>query len=359
MMTETKQAEDVSRRHAMALHHNSMVVDMHCDAHLDVIRSRGKGENRVLERRHLPLWRSGGVDAVVLNTIPKFGPDPYPYRTSPVRNFLLMLDAIQQEIAETPRHFLLALEPDDILRARREGKIGLILGLEGAEAIETDLGLLRCYYRLGLRVMNLTWHQRNLVADGVSEPSGAGLSNFGRAVVEELNRLGIIIDVSHLSPAGVDDVLERSEVPIMASHSNAKALCDHQRNLDDDRIARISEHGGMVGVVFLGRFVAHANPTLEDVLEHTDHILHVAGAGQIGIGPDYVDFAHDMIIAARSVAGPNQPVNEEKIPYAEGLEDVSKLANFTTGLVRRGYEDKTIQGILGENFINLWRKIRR
>ncbi|MCK4981786.1 MAG: membrane dipeptidase, partial [Victivallaceae bacterium] len=233
-----------------------------------------------------------------------------------------------------------------------------ILGLEGAEAIETDLGLLRCYYRLGLRVMNLTWHQRNMVADGVAEPSNSGLSNFGRELVRELNRLGILIDLSHLSPKGVSDVLELSEMPVMASHSNAKAICDHQRNLDDTQIANIAKYGGMVGVVFLGRFVSHQKPTLNDVLNHVDHIISIAGANNVGMGPDYMDFSHDIIIASRRVAGPGQPIDEKEVIYAEGLENASKLANFIAGLVKCGYEDKIIRGILGENFINLWRKLR-
>lgn len=343
---------------ALQLHRDALVVDMHSDVHLDVIRLRGRGETRVLQRRHLPRWREGGVDAVVLNTLAKFGPEPYPYRTTPVRNQLLAMDAIHQEIAESPECFTLVLEPDDIPRARREGKVGLMLGVEGAEAVETDLGLLRCYYRLGLRVMNLSWHHRNLAADGVAEPSDAGLSHFGRALVGELNRLGILIDLSHLSPSGVEDVLERSRAPVMASHSNAKAVCDHQRNLDDRQIRAIAARGGMVGAVFLGRFVDSRRPTLERVLDHLDHMRGLAGNEHLGIGPDYCDHAEDMIISARRVAGPGQPVDDRTIPFAEGLEDAGKLPRFTQGLVARGYDEAAIRGILGENFLQLFRTVR-
>jgi len=311
----------------------------------------------VLERRHLPLWKEGGVNVVVLNTLPKFGPDPYPYCTTPVRNALLLMDAVHQEISESPDYFRLVIEPDDIRKAQDENRIGIILGLEGAECVETDLGLLRSYYRLGLRVMNLTWHQRNLVADGVAEPSDAGLSRFGRELVAEANRLGIIIDVSHLSPRGIDDVLSLSDAPVMASHSNAKAVYDHERNLDDSHLNRIASEGGMVGVVFLGRFVGES-PTLEGVLDHVANMLRVAGVGHVGMGPDYADHAHDMIIAARRVAGPDQPVSDITIPYARGLEHAGKLPDFTRGLVARGYDDATICGILGENFITLFRKVR-
>jgi len=349
---------EVQANRALQLHREMLVVDMHSDVHLDVLRLRGRGETHVLERRHLSRWQAGSVNAVVLNTIAKFGPDPYPYRTTPVQNYLFTIDAIHREIAESPRCFQLVLEPKDILQARREGKIGLIIGLEGAEAVESDLGLLRCYYRLGLRVMNLTWHHRNLAADGVAEPSGSGLSHFGRALVRELNRLGIIIDLSHLSPQGVDDVLDLSDSPVMASHSNAKALCDHNRNLDDRQIARISSNGGMIGVVFLGRFVAEKDPTLDHVLDHVDHIAGIAGTEHVGIGPDYCDHAEDMIISARRVAGPHQPVDDPTIPFAKGLEDAGRLPCLTQGLVARGYDDAAIQGILGENFLNLFQKVR-
>lgn len=342
---------------SLRLHHNSLIVDMHSDVHLDVIRSRSQGETRVLERRHFPRWKKGGAHVVVLNSMARFGLDTYPYRTSPVHNFLHMADAILQEVAESPDHFLLILQPDDILRAQKEGKIGVLLGVEGAEPVEQDLGFLRCYYRLGLRIITLTWHQRNQVADGVAEPSNSGLSNFGRALLKEMNQLGMLIDVSHLSKSGVKDVIELSEQPVMASHSNARVICEDQRNLDDWQIKGIAEKGGMVGVVFLGRFVAPQNPTISHVLDHVDHIAKLIGADRVGMGPDYTDFCQDMIISARRAGGPNLPINVSDIPYADGVEDVTKLINFTKGLVSRGYTDEEIRGILGENFLRLFRKV--
>jgi len=268
-----------------------------------------------------------------------------------------MADAIQQEIAESPDHFLLILQPDDILRAQKEGKIGILLGVEGAEPVEQDLGFLRCYYRLGLRIMTLTWHQRNQVADGVAEPSNSGLSNFGRALIKEMNRLGILIDVSHLSKNGVRDVLELSAQPVIASHSNSRVICEEQRNLDDWQIKGIAEKGGVIGVVFLGRFVAPENPTILHALDHVDYIATLIGTDHIGMGPDYTDFCQDMIIQARRRTGTNLPINVSNIPYADGVEDVTKLFNFTKGLVSRGYADEEIRGILGENFLRFFRSV--
>lgn len=342
---------------ALRLHDESLVIDIHSDIHLDVIRCRGRGETRVLERRHFPRWKQGGINAVVLNTMAKFGPEIYPYRASPVHNYMLMIDAIQQEIRESPDCFYQIFGPDDLERAAEDERIGIMLGLEGAEPLEMNLGFLRCYHRLGLRIMTLTWHQRNQVADGVAEPSNSGLSNFGREVVDELNRLGIMIDLSHLSKRGVKDVLEISRQPVVASHSNADAVCSHQRNLEDWQIKGIGENGGLIGVNFLGRFVAAENPTASDVLDHVDHIAGLISPAHMGMGPDYTDFCQDMIISSRRLAGPGQPVDDPDIPYAEGLSDVAELSNFTRGLVARGYGDDDIRGILGKNFLRVFKQV--
>jgi len=349
--------EAAAERRALKLHNESLVIDCHSDVHLDVIRSRGRGETKVFERRHFPRWKEGGLNIVVLNTLAKFGPDPYPYRTSPVHNFLLMTDAIRQEIQESPDCLFQVLEPDDIEKARQDERIGILLGLEGTEPLEMNLGFLRSYHRLGLRVMNLAWHIRSQVADGTSEPSNSGLSNFGREVVREANRLGILIDFSHLSKAAVRDTFELCQQPVIASHSNVNAIFNHERNLDDWQIKGIAEGGGLIGVVFLGRFVVEENPTLSDVLDHVDYIAKLVGPEHICMGPDYTDFCQDMIIDARRAAGPTMPAGGVDIPYADGVEEVTKLSNFTRGLVARGYNDDDIRGILGENFLRVFRQV--
>ncbi len=345
------------QKRAETLHRDALVIDCHCDVHLHMIRERGKGRTHVLRDTFFERWKKSGVNVVVLNTMAKFGPEVYPYRTSPVHNYMLMADAVHQEILESSECFYPVLSPEDIEKNRGGERIGILLGLEGAEPVEMNLGFLRCYHRLGLRIMNLTWHQRNQVADGVAEPSNSGLSNFGREVVREMNHLGIMIDVSHLSKRGIDDVLDLSTQPVIASHSNAQAVCGHERNLDDNHIRRISEAGGMVGVVFLGRFVSDRNPSLSNVLEHVQHIESIAGPKHIGMGPDFTDNCQDMIISSRRVAGPNQPVDDVSIPYAKGLETMEELPNFTAGLLSLGYSEEAVRGALGENFFRLFEKI--
>lgn len=342
------------QEYAARFHGDGLVVDVHCDVHLDLVRSRAAGERQVLERRHLPAWRAGGVGLVVLNTIPKFGPDPYPYVTTPVHNYLYMLDCLHQELDESPHAFALVRTPSDVAKAQTEGKLGIIIGVEGAEPLGTDLSLLRCYHRLGLRVLTLTWHHRNSVADGVSEPSASGLSNFGREVVSEANRLGIVLDVSHAGPRAVRDTLARSSVPIMASHSNARALCDHERNLHDDELRGIAEQEGLIGVTFLGRFVADDDPTLEDVVGHVEHLFDVVGPEHVALGTDYTTGGQDLIIEARRVGGPDQPTTDATIPYARGLESYDGLPALAARLIERGHTQAHVDAILGGNFLRLF-----
>jgi membrane dipeptidase len=340
---------DASARAAARLHEQELVVDLHNDVNLDVLRSRARGAVRVLTDRYLPRWRRAGLDLVVLNSIPKIGLEAHPYVTTPVHNMLAMLDAIRSEIAESDGALALVTGAADIDRARSEGRVGIVIGVEGAEALGTHLCNLRMFHALGLRVLTLTWHQRNLIADGVSEPSGSGLSNLGREIVSEAERLGMLLDVSHASPRTVVDVLERTSRPIVASHSNARAVHDHERNLPDELVREIADRGGVIGVVFIARFVAAGRATIDDVVRHVLHLCEVGGPEAVALGPDYVDGCHDLIIDSRRVAGPGQPVDEPSIPFVEGLEGVEGIPDLTAALLRAGLDEPSVIGILGRN----------
>ncbi len=196
--------------------------------------------------------------------------------------------------------------------------------------------MLRQFYRLGLRNLGLAWNHRNAACDGVAESrTNGGLTEFGVKVVEECNQLGIILDVSHLSPAGVADVLAVSQRPIIASHSNARALCDHPRNLTDAQMEAIAAQGGVIGVTFVDSFLNRANPqeaSLDDIVANIEYMLGVVGPDHVALGSDFDGWT-----------------------MAQEIKDASCYPLITQKLVERGHTPKVIRQILGENLFRVMR----
>lgn len=321
---------------ALALHRSAIVVDGHCDTLGDIAEGqRGLGERSDLGEVDLPRLREGGVTAQIFAC---FVP-VHEYRRGATRHALQRLDAFHETLETNPDQLLLATGAADIHRAKAEGKVAGILGLEGAEAIDGSLEVLRAFHRLGVRNLGLTWNFRNEVADGVLEGSEAeGLTGFGVQVIEECNRLGILIDVSHLAGAGLQGVLQASQKPIIASHSNAKALCDFLRNLSDAEIEAIASDGGLVGVTFVPSFltVPRTNATMDHVLDHLDHMIQVAGPEHVMIGSDFDGM------------GPLTP---------KGLEDVTRYPWLTAGMLARGHSEETVRKVLGLNFLRVFEQV--
>jgi membrane dipeptidase len=319
------------------LHRESIVFDAHCDTLQKVLG----GERRLGERSEeghadLPRLREGGITAQIFALF--VSPNHFPKGAA--RQALRLLDVFYQELEENADQLTLAATASDIERAKAEGKVAGILSLEGAEALEGDLGVLRAFYKLGVRNIGLTWNLRNAAADGVDETrSSSGLANFGVQLVQEMNRLGIMIDISHLSPTGVRDVLHVSEAPVIASHSNAYALCPHRRNLTDEQLEGVASKGGVVGVTFVPRFVTEDEnqATLKRVLDQIDYMVKTMGVDHVGLGSDFDGFF-----------GPEQ---------VRGLEDVTRLPRLTAGLVERGYSEEDVKKILGGNFLRVFREV--
>jgi membrane dipeptidase len=329
---------------AAELHRDAIVVDGHSDVFCDVAERRLRGETNVLARLHLPAWRAGGVDVVVttLYVEPAHKPD------RALRRALTLLGAGLNDIDETPE-VVLCRTGAEIRAAVARGQIAFVLAIEGGECIQDGLESLRVFHQLGLRLLGLTWNQRNLLAEGVGEArSGGGLTTLGRAVVAEANRLGVVLDVSHLSDRSFWDLVETSRAPIVASHSNARALCGHPRNLDDDQIRAVVASGGIIGINLVSSFITNdpAAATLEGALDHIDYLAKLVGPEHIALGPDYADF----LVAALGMTVDNGP---RSLTYVAGCEKVSDLPNVTVGLLRRGYGEDAIRGILGENFLRI------
>ena len=205
---------------------------------------------------------------------------------------------------------------------------------------------------------SLTHSARNIISDGCGEPTGAGLSKFGRRVVQELNRQRILIDISHISDAGFWDVLELSDAPIIATHSNCRALCNHSRNLTDDMIKALVDKGGIVCLNFFPSFVKAENPSVDDLLDHIDRISKLVGPQYVGLGPDFCAGRWDFVLRSWWSRG-SADHNARRLPvdYPTGVEDITKMPNVTRGLVSRGYSDSEIEGILGANFLRLFERV--
>lgn len=321
---------------AVALHREAVVIDAHADILCDVRMRRRDGETEVLRRLHLPRLRAGGLDVVVFAVyLWTYMPE------SALRESLLMIDDLKQEIAESADEIYLATSMADLEPQRRQGRIAALLSLEGAEPLGTDLGILRLMYEVGLRALGLTWFRRTMVADGTGEEeAGGGLTTFGRAVVRECGRLGMLVDVSHLSERGFWDVMRVANGPVIASHSNARSLCDHPRNLTDDQLRAIAASGGAVGLNAWHTFVDTERPSLERLLDHGVYMAEVMGPGRAGLGLDLLEY----------IPHPGY----ESLP---GLADASRAGAITRSLVERGLSEQEIRGILGENWLRVWEQV--
>ncbi len=325
----------VTPEEVRALHRESLIVDTHCDALGAVVRGeRRLGERSTQGQFDLPRALEGGVTAELLAIYLKT-----PQPGSCMRQTVEYLDAFHREVEAFSDVAVAATRVDDVLRAKEQGKVALILTIEGAEALEGDLSFLRVCHRLGVRSLGLTWNRRNEAADGVGElRTGGGLSEFGVQLVKECNRLGILIDMAHLAPAGVEDVLELSEAPVVVTHGNSHALVPFVRNLTDAQLEAIAAKGGAVGVTAVPRFLSENEDRapLSALLDHVDHMVKVMGEDGVGIGTDF-----DGVRDAR----------------VEGLEDASTMPHLTEGLAERGYGRQAIQKIMGGNFLRVFRQV--
>lgn len=257
-----------------------------------------------------------------------------------LRYTLCLLDKYNQEIKKLHENGI------DVLQMRTaedagnvlKHKAATLLAIEEGGAIDGSLEALRCLYELGVRAMTLTWSNRNDIADGINEEAtGSGLTLFGKQVVAEMNRLGMLVDVSHISTAGFWSVIETSTKPIIATHSNAKSLCSHPRNLNDEQIKALAQNGGLAGITFAGQFLEEdwRNACIESVYKHIDYMLNLIGNDDhIGFGSDFDGISHP--------------------PYnIQGVQDYKPLIEYLS----KYYSDETINKITHQNVINLLQKV--
>jgi len=314
------------------LHTSSVIVDAHCDV-LTVLARENCSLKASRNSGHvdLPRLRKGGVKVQFFAAF--ISPQ---YRGNYLRRAMELFDRFYCELSECSEEIMLARDFDDLEKALELGKIAAVLTVEGGEALEGRIEILRMLNRLGVRCLTLTWNGRNELGDGVAEAwTYGGLTKFGVEVIKEMNRLKMLIDVSHLSEAGFWNVLDISTQPVIASHSNSGTICPHPRNLTDKQIKALAASGGVMGLCFYPDFVHQKSPSLEKLLDHIDYIVSIAGVDCIGLGSDFDGYSGRL----------------------DGLGDAGDLPALTDGLLCRGYNEGDIRKFLGGNFLRLFKKV--
>ena len=372
-------AQDAALAHAREFLKQHPLIDAHNDLPW-VIREKGTPPRdvaaydlsvRTTGDTDIPRLREGGVGgqfwSVWIPSLPEAGQRGF------ARIQLEQIDIALRMIERYPADLQLALTADDIERANAAGRIASLLGIEGGHAIENSLGALRDYYRLGVRYMTLTHFNGNDWADASTEPPRhGGLTKFGEEVVREMNLLGMMVDLSHVSVDTINDALDVAEAPVIFSHSSALALSSSIRNVPDDVLARVPKNGGVVMVNFISEFdvqgpeherwkadfekssggiklgdasydealekysADHPEPkaTIEDVADHIEHVRDVAGIDHVGIGADFFGEPTYMVT---------------------GLEDVSRYPYLFAELIRRGWSDAMLEKLARDNLLRLMR----
>ncbi len=370
------QSRGEAMRHARELLRGTPLLDTHNDLPWVIREKLNRNvEGYDISRRaqfdtDLPRLRAGMVGT-------QFWSVYVPSALSPLdamRAQLEQIDIARRIIAKYPDDLAFAGSVADIERERRAGRIASLLGVEGGHTIANSLGALRAYYDLGVRYMTLTHFHSNDWADASTDSvRHGGITRFGEEVVREMNRLGMLVDISHVSPAAMSDVLNTTEAPVIFSHSSARALTDHVRNVPDSILQRLPDNGGVVMVAFVPQFVSEPSrgwnedlfpliaeaasdaewqrltreyiaahgpaprATLGDVADHIEHIVRVAGIDHVGIGADYYGA-------------------EEEQELIEGLEDVSKYPALFAELIMRGWNDDNLRKLARGNLLRVFRE---
>jgi membrane dipeptidase len=373
-------------KNAQAVHDSAIVIDTHADT-----TQRLVDENfdlaGPLNGGHLNFAaaKEGNLGAEFFS----IWVEPKLYQGRYVQRTLDLIDAVYQQAAKHPDKMRMAYSANDILTAHREHKLAALMGIEGGHSIDSDIRILRDYYRLGVRYMTLTWSNSNGWADSSGDDTDTtiphtknGLSDFGEDVVLEMNRLGMIVDISHVSDKTFYRTLEITKAPVIASHSSARALCNSPRNMTDDMLRAMKANGGVVMVNFYSAFLSEdyrkaaiaqkperdkamqaaqdkakaegrtasygeldaidrafaakiPRPPFSVLIDHIDHVAKIAGIDHVGLGSDF-----------------------DGIPATpEGMDSAADLPKITAALMARGYSAEDCNKILGQNFLRVFRQV--
>ena len=386
---EKPRVEAVSAR-AQKIHDSALVIDTHADTpqrFLDEGFDIGTSDPKDVGHISLDKARRGNLGAEFFS----IWVEPETNQGRYARHTFDLIDSVYEQAARHPDRMMMAFSTSDIERAHREHKLAALMGIEGGHSIEADLHLLRNYYRLGVRYMTLSWSNTNEWADSsgdINDPKVQhhnGLTDFGKRVVLEMNRLGMMVDISHVADKTFWDAIAATKAPVIASHSSARALVDAPRNMTDDMLKAVAKNGGVVQVNFFNGFIDEnfkkasdaqrtdqnaaaqkyvgemksqgkevsfidldrierewmakiPRPPLKSLIDHIDHIAKVAGVDHVGLGSDF-----DGVSGATP----------------QGIDSAADLPKITQALLDRGYSAEDIHKILGGNLLRVFREVER
>ena len=255
-------------------------------------------------------------------------------------------------VLSEPDNFMLVDTADDVTAAKQAGKLAISFHFQGTGPVESDLDMIEVYYSLGVRQMLLATNLRNMVGDGCKERTDCGLSRFGVLVIEEMNRVGMLVDGSHTGNRTTLDACEISKAPFIFSHSNPKAIFDHPRNITDEQIKASAATGGVIGINGVGVFLGKNDSSTETILRHIDHVAKLVGAEHVGIATDL------PVDPGNSSPTPWNPPHPGDVPWSEiNYIQPEQLPELAEGMLRSGYKETQVRGILGENWLDLARRV--
>lgn len=320
-------------------------IEMHSDITIDVARRRSQGETHVLERVFLPKWSEGGVRAAFV-TIGGDSPPQCPLGNEfPLQSAIYLTEAMLQDIGESAGKIAIARSAGDLSRYVQQGVFPLVLHVEGSRPFEFDMSILRLWHLHGLRSVALTWNFRNKFADGTLESrTKGGLTRSGVEFVREVERLGLVLDLAHLTEAGFWQVFENYGKTLVVSHAACRALHDQDRNVNDEQIKALAERNGVLGLVFYPSMLGDGPATMDKIMRHFAHAAELVGTEHLAIGPDFIDYAPDLIIPKLQRSGYSQ-----NFDFAPELSSISQLQNLVPHFRQHGFTDADIENIFWKN----------
>jgi membrane dipeptidase len=336
--------ERVSRLHAGRL------IDMHFDLPLALFWNQTR--KNVIATDFLPEFEAGDIGLLGVAT---YVEDKH--LSDPLRVALDQVARVYAELETNPR-LVLCKSFADIQRAQNEGQIGLMLTMEGAEPLGDDLNLLRVFYELGVRMISLTHARPNAAASGgifaASGSPATGLTNFGRELVRECQRLGVLLDLAHINPAGFEEICSLTSGPVVVSHTNARKFYNIERNISDEQIKMIGARGGVIGANAILVSATPEESTLDRYVDHIEHIIDLIGIDGVGIGFDFCEFLFRQMPPAELQELQSKLTTPHFLP---DLTNHSHARNLTRKLIERGFSDADIEKILRGNWLRVLRQV--